>query len=265
MKLVRLLLAFSLLATSSAWAAVQSKAVTYKDGDATLTGHLYWDDAIKGKRPGVMVIHEWWGLNDYAKSRAEQLAGMGYVAFAADMYGDHKVTTHAPDAKGWMMQITGNIDAWQRRAAAGLAQLKASKLVDGGKLAAIGYCFGGATVAQMAYAGQPVRGVVSFHGSLPPASAEQVMAMEEAKHKPRVLVAHGDADPFIPADRIAAFKSALTEAGVDWEMDVYAGAKHGFTNPGAGSFGMEALAYDERADKRSWARMQAFFREIFAD
>lgn len=265
MKLVKLLLAVSLSAAAPAWSAVKSKTVSYQDGAATLTGHLYWDDAIRGKRPGVLVIHEWWGLNDYARSRAEQLAKLGYVAFAADMYGDHKVTTHAEDAKGWMQQITGNIDAWQRRAALGLQQLKASKRVDGDKLAAIGYCFGGATVAQMVYAGQDVRGVVSFHGSLPPASAEQVMAMEEAKHKPRVLVAHGDADPFVPAERISAFKAALSEAGVDWEMDVYAGAKHGFTNPGAASFGMAALAYDEKADRRSWARMQAFFREIFAD
>jgi len=263
MKTLRLLLALTLFATAPAWSAVKSKAVTYKDGDATLTGHLYWDDATYAKRPGVLVIHEWWGLNDYAKHRAEMLAGMGYVAFAADMYGDNKVTTHAPDAKGWMQQITGSIDAWQRRAALGLEQLKASGLVEEGKLAAIGYCFGGATVMQMVYAGMDVQGVVSFHGSMPPASPEQVMAMEEAKHKPRVLLAHGDADGFIPAERITAFKAALSEAGVDWEMDVYAGARHGFTNPDAGSFGMEALAYNEKADQRSWARMQAFFDEIF--
>ena len=263
MKALRLLLALSLLAAAPAWAAVQSKVVTYKDGDATLTGQLYWDDAVKGKRPGVLVVHEWWGLNDYAKHRAEMLAKLGYVAFAADMYGDKKVTRHAEDAKGWMGQITANIDAWQHRAALGLAQLKASKLVDGDRLAAIGYCFGGATVMQMVYAGQDVKGVVSFHGSMPPATPEQVAAMQAAKHRPKVLLEHGDADPFVPAERIATFKDALTQAGVDWEMDVYANTRHSFTNPDAASFGMAALAYNPEADRRSWARMQAFFAELF--
>lgn len=263
MKTLHPLLALCLFIAAPAWGAVQSKAITYKDGDASLTGYLYWDDAIKGKRPGVLVIHEWWGLNDYARDRASQLAKLGYVAFAADMYGDHKVTTHAEDAKGWMTQITSNIDAWQRRAGLGLEQLKQSPMVNAGQLAAIGYCFGGATVMQMVYAGMDVDGVVSFHGSMPPASAEQVASLKAAAHKPKVLLAHGDADPFVPAERISAFKGALSDAGVDWEMDIYAGARHGFTNPDAGSFGMAALAYDAEADQRSWARMQTFFKGLF--
>lgn len=253
-----------LLAAAGAMAAIQSKAVDYADGDVPLHGVLYWDDAIKGKRPGVLVIHEWWGLNDYAKQRARMLAELGYVAFAADMYGDHKVTTHAKDAKGWMQQITANTDTWQARAALGLEQLRSSDLVDAEKLAAIGYCFGGATVMQMVYAGMDVDGVVSFHGSLPPASAGQVAAMKAAGQRPAVLVAHGNSDPFVPPERIVAFKAALDEAEVDWEMDSYARTLHGFTNPDAASFGMAALAYNEKADKRSWARMQAFFAEIFA-
>lgn len=265
MNTLRLLLALALFASAPAWAAVQSKAVTYQDGDTTLTGHLYWDDAISGKRPGVMVVHEWWGLNDYAKKRAEMLAELGYVAFAADMYGDNKVTTHAPDAKGWMQQITANTHAWQRRAALGIDQLRASELVDGKRVAAIGYCFGGATVMQMVYGNLDVNAVVSFHGSLPPATPDQVQAMLNAQSRPHVLIAHGDADSFIPPERITAFKAALTEAGVDWEMDIYADARHGFTNPDAGSFGMEALAYNAKADQRSWARMQAFLAEVFGN
>jgi dienelactone hydrolase len=245
---------------SIATAEVQFKTVTYSDGDQQLKGYLAWDDSIKGKRPGVLVIHEWWGLNDYAKKRAGMLAEEGYVAFAADMYGPGKVTSHADDAKGWMMQITANVDSWQKRAQLGLDQLKASELVDSSKLAAIGYCFGGATVMQLAYSGADIDGVVSFHGSLPPATPEQA-----GKIKSSVLIAHGDADPFIPAERVTAFKKALSDANVDWEMDIYNGARHGFTNPGAGDFGMEALAYNEKADQRSWNRMKAFFNEIFSD
>ena len=247
-----------LMFSAQAMAAVQMKEVVYSDGDQQLRGYLAWDDSIKGKRPGVMVIHEWWGLNDYAKQRARMLAEEGYVAFAADMYGADKVTTHASDAKGWMTQIVSNQEAWQKRALLGLEQLKNSPLVDDSKTAAIGYCFGGATVMQMAYAGADLDGVVSFHGSLPPATPEQA-----ANIKSSVLIAHGEADGFIPAERIVKFKEALSNANVDWEMNVYANAKHGFTNPGAGDFGMDALAYDEKADQRSWARMKAFFDEIF--
>lgn len=238
-------------------AAVQMKEVTYQDGDQELKGYIAWDDSIKGKRPGIMVIHEWWGLNDYVKDRARMLAEMGYVAFAADMYGTGKVTTHAPDAKGWMQQITKNKDAWQQRAMTGLEQLQANELVDAGNVASIGYCFGGATVMQMAYAGADVKGVVSFHGALPPASPDQAKAV-----KTKVLVEHGEADGFIPAERITKFKGALDGANVDYTFNVHPGAKHGFTNPGAGEFGLGGLAYDKTADEKSWASMQAFLKEV---
>ena len=255
------LLCFTLLCfTRTAAAEVQLKQIDYQDGGEKLKGFIAWDDSIKGKRPGVLVVHEWWGLNDYAKRRARMLAEQGYVAFAADMYGDGKVTTHADNAKGWMTQITANEAAWQKRAQLGLDQLKASKLVDDSKLAAIGYCFGGATVMKLAYAGTDIDGVVSFHGALPPATPEQAASI-----KSRVLIAHGDADPFVPAERITAFKKALSDAGVDWEMDIYSGARHGFANPGAGDFGMDAIAYNENADLRSWQKMKNFFAEIFRD
>lgn len=244
--------------SAPALAVMHQEAVSYSDGDVALKGYVFWDDAFSGKRPGVMVVHEWWGLNDYAKLRAEMLAEMGYVAFAADMYGDARMTRHADDAKGWMQQITANVDAWQRRALLGLDQLKAHPKVDSTKVAAIGYCFGGATVMQMAYAGADLDGVVSFHGSLPPATPEQA-----AKVKARVLIAHGDADSFVPPERIQAFKQALSEGGVDWEMNVYGGAKHGFTNPYADGYGMAGLAYQEAADRRSWLRMLAFLDDIF--
>ncbi len=241
-------------------AGIVSEAIEYMDGDTVLTGHMYFDDSIRGKRPGVLVIHEWWGLNDYAKKRAEMLASIGYIAFAADMYGDHKVTSHAEDAKGWMMQITSSIDAWQKRARLGLEVLRGHKLSRADDMAAIGYCFGGATVMQLAYSGSDIDGVVSFHGSLPVADEAQAKAI-----KTRVMVAHGYADSFIPKERIAGFKAALDSAGVDWQFNTYSGARHGFTNPGASSYGIDALAYDANADKRSWQQMQNFLEEIFAD
>ncbi len=242
---------------ADAWAEVKSKTITYKDGGVTLKGMMAWDDAKSGKRPGVLVIHEWWGLNDYAMDRARQLAAAGYVAFALDMYGDGKATKHPKEASAWMKQITGNIDLWTRRAQLGLAVLKADPHVASGKTAAIGYCFGGATVMQMAYAGQDVQAVASFHGSLPPAS-ESVTSIG-----PRVFVAHGRDDKFIPADRITAFKAGLDRAKADWEMTSYFGTRHGFTNPDAGSYGIGNLAYNEKADKRSWAAMMSMFDEVF--
>jgi dienelactone hydrolase len=246
-----------MVAGTVAQAAVKTKTIAYKDGDATLKGVLAWDDAAGGKRPGVLVVHEWWGLNDYAKNRAVRLAEAGYVAFALDMYGDDKVTSHGNQAGEWMNQITANIAAWRSRANAGLAVLRSQSEVDAGNVAAIGYCFGGATVMQMAYAGADVKAVVSFHGSLPPAG-EEVTSIG-----PRVLVAHGRDDVFIPAERIDAFQKALDRAKADWEMTIYSGTRHGFTNPDAGGYGIDNLAYNKTADERSWAAMMRLFGEVF--
>lgn len=254
-----LTLTLTLLLPPAAFAEVKTESVQYQDGDQTLTGYIAYDDSLPGKRPGVLVVHEWWGLNDYAKRRAQMLAELGYVAFAADMYGDNRVTEHAADAKGWMMQITENQEAWQRRALAGLEALKASDKVDGERLAAIGYCFGGATVMQMAYAGADLDGVVSFHGSLPVPSTTRPGSI-----KPSILIAHGDQDSHVPAERVAAFQRALDAAAADWQMVSYGGAKHGFTNPDAGSYGMDSLAYDPKADARSWSLMQSFLAEVLA-
>lgn len=247
-----------LLAPLTVLAEVQTKAIEYQDGDARLKGWLAWDDSIEGPRPAVLVAHEWWGLNEYAKQRAEMLAELGYVAFALDMYGDDKVTEHAKDAKGWMEQIAANTDAWQARAKAGLEVLKAQPDVDPERIAAVGYCFGGSTVMQLAYAGAPLAGVVSFHGALPPAPAGVTVSTP-------VLVAHGEADPMVPPERVAAFKKALDAAGADWQFIGYSGALHAFTNPNADEYGIEGLKYDEDADRRSWEAMQAFLDEVFGN
>lgn len=259
MKSYSILLFVSLLtAALPSAAAVQSKAIEYKDGETQLRGYLYWDDRYEKKRPGVLVVHEWWGLNSYARMRARMLAESGYVAFSPDMYGDGRVTEHASEAKGWMQQITANAEAWQQRARAGLEQLKSLEQVDAERLAAIGYCFGGATVLQMAYAGMDLKGVASFHGSLPAASEAQ-----QGQIQASILVAHGEADNFVPKENIDAFIQALNQAGADWEMNIYGGARHSFTVPDAELKGIDNLKYDPKADKRSWTRLMAFLGELF--
>jgi dienelactone hydrolase len=242
----------------TASAAVVEEAVIYSHGGVDYTGYMYHDDSLSGKRPGILVVHEWWGLNEHSKSKAMELAKLGYVAFAMDMYGVNKVTSHPKQAKEWMTQTTGNVAEWQARANKGLDLLKANSNVDISRTAAIGYCFGGATVMQLAYSGADVAGVVSFHGSLPPASPEQAKAI-----KGKVLIEHGNDDAFIPVERIAKFKAALDGANVDYTFHGYDGVRHAFTNPEAGSYGMENLKYDEAADMASWTAMQDFFNEIF--
>lgn len=259
--MIRGLLSLVLLLLTAGFAAaeVRTERVPYRHGDLQLEGYLAWDDAVPGKRPGVLVVHEWWGLNDYVRRRAEQLARLGYLAFALDMYGKGKVTNHPDEAGAWMKAVQANVTAWRDRATAGLAVLRAHDLVDGPRLAAIGYCFGGATVLQLAYGGAPVRGVVSFHGALPLPSLTQA-----PPSAPKILVAHGNADPFVPDQQVTRLRAKLDAAGFDWHLVVYAGARHGFTNPDAGQYGMDALKYDRHADERSWRHMQLFLDEIFA-
>jgi dienelactone hydrolase len=245
--------------TSTAQAAIKTERVTYRDGDVELQGYLTWDDAVAGKRPGILVAHEWWGLNDYVRRRAQMLAKLGYVAFAADMYGKGKVTQHGNEAKAWMEQISANADAWRRRGLAGLEILRKHPKVDASRLGAMGYCFGGATVMQLAYAGADLKGVVSFHGSLPvPTEAEGKTI------KARVLAAHGAADAYVPPERVLQFQNALEQAGADWSLITYGHARHAFTNPDAGKDEAENTEYNEKADHRSWAAMQTFFKEVFA-
>jgi len=248
-----------LFLSTTSHAALKTERVNYSDGEVQLQGYLTWDDAVKGKRPGILVAHEWWGLNDYVRRRAEMLAKLGYVAFAMDMYGKEKATEHGNEAKEWMGQITANGEAWRRRALAGLEVLRKSKQVDPERLGAVGYCFGGATVMQLAYAGADLRGVASFHGSLPPPGPG-----EGKNIKARIFAATGAADAFVPPERVQQFQRALDEAGADWMMLTYGHARHAFTNPDAGKYGIENLQYNADADRRSWAAMQAFFKEVFA-
>ncbi len=251
-------LLFLVLLSQPSNAAMNKEEVVYRHDGAELRGYLVWDDAFEGKRPAVLVFHEWWGLNDYALLRAEMLAESGYVAFAADMYGEARQTRHAENAKGWMQQITGNIDSWRARAQLAMQQLQQHDKVDKSRIAGIGYCFGGATVMQLAYTGADIKGVVSVHGSLPPATADQAEGMQA-----RVLVLHGGSDNFIAKDTVEKFSSALDSADVDWEMVTYGGAVHSFSNPYADGYGIKGVAYNEKAEQRSWQRTLSFFEDLF--
>ena len=237
-------------------AEIQTRAIPYQHDNVQLEGFLAWDDARTGKRPGILVVHEWWGLNGYARDRARQLAGLGYAAFAVDMYGKGQVTTHPDQAGTWMKQVQADVKQWQARTLKGLAVLRSQEMVDPQRMAAIGYCFGGATVLQLAYSGADVKGVVSFHGALP-------LPPKTQSAKAKILIAHGNADPFLTEEHVRKFRRALDAANLDWHMVVYAGARHSFTNPGADAHGIDALKYDQQADERSWKHMQLFFDEIF--
>lgn len=239
-------------------AEVKTQVVEYKHGNTVLEGYLAYDDAVQGKRPGVVVVHEWLGLGDYVKRRAEQLAKLGYVAFAIDMYGKGIRPTNPKDATAQTTIYRSNRPLMRDRAKAGLAVLQQNPLTDTNRIAAIGYCFGGGVVLELARSGAPVAGVVSFHGNLDtpnPADAKNIQG--------KVLVLHGASDSLVPATQVAAFEKEMTDAGVDWQLISYGGALHGFTNPESGNDKSNRVAYDAAADKRSFAAMRLFFAEIF--
>lgn len=250
-----------LVAAAPAWAELQTEEVSYTVSGKDFTGYLAYDDAVEGKRPGILVVHEWWGLNDYARKRAEMLAELGYTAFAVDMYGSGKTADHPDDAKAFMQEALSNLPEAEKRFNAAKQLLQEHETVNAEKIAAIGYCFGGGVVLHMARAGADLDGVVSFHGSLAdrtPAKPDQVKA--------EVLVFTGEADPFVPPEQVEAFVGEMEKAGVEYQVVGYPGVKHSFTNPhadeAAKQFNMP-LAYDAKADQDSWQHMQAFFDEIF--
>ncbi|WP_313089141.1 dienelactone hydrolase family protein [Pseudomonas sp.] len=252
----------TLMAISAvAHAEVQTREIPYTAADGTeMVGYYAYDDAVDGKRPGVVVVHEWWGLNDYAKRRARDLAELGYSALAIDMYGQGKHTEHPKDAMSFMKAALSDAEAAKGRFNAGLDLLKQQPQTDADKLAAVGYCFGGKVVLDMARQGAPLDGVVSFHGAL----ATQTRATAGSV-KARVLVEHGAADSMVSADDVAALSAEMVKAGADYQLVSLPGAKHGFTNPGADKFQEKGVdvAYNQAADERSWQDMQRFLDETF--
>ncbi|MDI6854454.1 MAG: dienelactone hydrolase family protein [Deltaproteobacteria bacterium] len=238
-------------------AKVVGQTVEYRQNGTLLKGYLAYDDAVKGRRPGVLVVHEFWGLNDFARQRADKLAEMGYTALAVDMYGEGKVTRDRAEAT----KLAGHVRStplMRERAQAGLKVLRKHNLVDPQRLAAIGFCFGGTTVLELAYSGADVKGVVSFHGGLTAPKPE-----DRKRLKAKILILHGAEDPHVKAEEIKAFQEAMRQAGADWQMIYYGGAVHSFANPEAGRDKSSGVAYDPKAAARSWQHMQLSLQEIF--
>lgn len=241
---------------------IYTEEMIYTAGGDTLKGYLAYDKTLEGKRPGVLVVHEWWGHNDYARKRSRMLAKLGYTAFALDMFGNGKQAAHPDDALKFATEVMQNMGEGEARFNAALEVLKSQPTVDPERIAAIGYCFGGGVVLHMARIGTDLDAVASFHGGL--ASMQQP---EPGSVKAKILVCNGAADPMTTAEQIEAFKKEMDAAGADYTFISYEGAKHSFTNPAADKFGQEfnmPLAYNAEADSASWQEMQNFFEEIFA-
>ena len=252
-----------LLADSSAQAKpnIEGTTVEYSTKGVVMKGYLAYDKNISGKRPGVLVVHEWWGLNDYARKRARMLAEQGYAAMAIDMYGDGKQAEHPDDAGKFSSELMKNFSTAKDRFIAAMEFLKAQPMVDPNKIAAIGYCFGGGIVLNMARQGVDLRGVASFHGSL-----AAVAPAERGSVKTRILVLHGADDKFITREQIEAFKVEMKNAGADFRFIAYPGAVHSFTNPEADEYGKKfkiPVAYNAEADKKSWKELKKFLQQIF--
>lgn len=260
MKKILALLGLSLL-IAAAHAAVQEKEVSYEANGVKLKGYLAWDDAVQTPHPGVLVVHEWWGLNEYARKRAHMLAERGYTALALDMYGEGRQAQHPDDAQKFSSEVMKNEGVARARFEAALDLLKRQPGVDPDRIGAIGYCFGGGVVLNMARIGEPLKVVESFHGPL----ATDHPA-EKGKVKARIASFTGRADPFIPAKQVTAFRKEMKQAGIKALIVTYPGAKHSFTNPGADKYGKEfnlPLAYNAKADKDSWKKGMAFMAKAF--
>ena len=241
-------------------AEVVEHDVTYDQGGTTLEGFHAYDDSTEDPRPGVLVVHQWTGLSDYEKERARMLAAMGYNVFAVDVYGQGVRPKDPAAASAESSKYKADRELFRARLLAGLEVLQNDPRTDPEKLAAIGYCFGGTAVLELARAGADLDGVVSFHGGL---AAGENMAAPEGGVKARVLACHGAVDPYVPQDEVLAFWNEMTAAGADWQLVTYPDAVHSFTQESVGDDASTGVAYNAEADARSWADMRQFFGEIF--
>jgi dienelactone hydrolase len=247
-----------LLFTSSAFAAVVGKDVSYKAGDTVMKGYLAYDDALKGRRAGVLVVPEWWGANDYARKRARMLAGEGYVALVVDMYGGGQIAENPQDAGALAGSVNKNPPLAYARFDAARTFLDRQPNVKKGETAALGYCFGGGVVLNMARAGMPLKAVVSYHGVL-----ATDMAVKPGAIKTKLRIFHGEADPIVPPEQVQAFRTEMDNARADYMLVAYPGVMHTFTNREADSYAAQfglPLKYDNAADKDSWTRTLEFLK-----
>lgn len=240
-------------------AEVKTKELEYKQGKTVLQGFMAWDDATKDKRPGVLVIHEWWGHNQHARDQAVRLAKAGYVAMAVDMYGKGKLAEHPKDAQAMATELNKDPKVVKARFDAALAELKKDPHVDPKKIGVAGYCMGGSIALAMARAGEPLTAIATFHAGLNPPKHPA----KKGTIKPRIQFNTGADDPFVSAEAVEGLKKEMAAAGAKLEVNTYPGAKHGFTNPEAGKHGMDALAYNAEADQKSWEAAMAFFKDAF--
>ena len=241
--------------------AVVGKEVSYQANGKTMKGYIAYDDKVKGKRPGVLVVHEWWGHNEYSRKRADMLAELGYTALALDMYGEGKQASHPKEAGAMSGEVKKNMKEAQARFNAAKELLMKHDTTDSNKIAAIGYCFGGGIVLEMLRRGVDLDAVVSFHGSLATDSPSK-----PGDIKSRVLICHGADDPFVKPDHIKALKDEMKPLQSNFVFKAYPNAKHAFTNPAADDFGKKfniPLAYNPEADKQSWTDMKSFLQETF--
>jgi dienelactone hydrolase len=253
-----LLLAVAALMPAVAFAEQQTGPVDYKSQGTVLEGYVAFNKGPGGKRPGVLVVPDWTGVSDHYKKIAGRLADLGYVAFVADIYGKGVRPKNPQEAAAEANKYKSDRPLMRQRIAAALDEFKKNPNVDPNRIAAMGYCFGGTVVLELARSGAPVIGVVSFHGGL------DTPTPEDAKNiKGKVLVLHGADDPLVPPQQVAAFQDEMRKAGVDWQMVFYGDAVHAFTTPAAGTDKSKGIAYNEKADKRSWEAMKSFFKEIF--
>lgn len=243
----------------SANAALVEKPVTYQQGGVELEGYHVHDDAKSGKRPAVLVVHQWTGLSEHEKRSSRKLAELGYNVLAADIYGKG-IRPQPPEAGKEAGKYKSDRKLFRERLMAALDTLKADPLTDASRVAVIGYCFGGTAALEVARAGTDVRGVVSFHGGL---DVQDGMTAAEGRVPAKILVLHGADDPYVPAAQVAAFQQEMNAAKADWQMVFYSGAVHSFTHPEAGNDPSKGAAYQEAADRRSWEAMKGFFAEIF--
>ena len=240
--------------------SIESHALSYQAAGSQLSGYLAWDPARAEPRPGVLVIHEWWGHDEYVRHRARLLAELGYTAFAVDMYGEGRLADDAEEAQSFMMEVVADAAVMGQRFEAALAVLTAHETVDASRIASIGYCFGGTVSLDMARRGADLKGIVSFHGSLSP-----LQPLPDVPVTGKILSLTGADDPMITPEQVEEFKTDMARRGADVECVVYPGVLHGFTVPEATKRGQELglpLAYDQHADRDSWGRMERFLESV---
>jgi len=252
-------LAILLATAASLSAVVKEQIVSYQDGDTDLEGFYAVDPDVPQNGKAVLIVHQWTGLGDNEKMRARMLASLGYKAFALDIYGKG-IRPKPPESATFASKYKSDRALYRQRLAAGLAQLKELTKVKEKDIAAIGYCFGGTGVLELARTGTPVAGVASFHGGL---NTQAGMAASKDTVKANILILHGADDPHVPKEEVATFKKEMETANAEMTFKSYPGAVHGFTQKGAGNDPSKGVAYDEEADKKSWAAMEEFFKEIF--